>query len=157
MTAPLPKQMPLGLRGARKTDVRTQFAAVCYRIKASRVEILLITSRRTRRWIVPKGWPVRGKSPSESALHEAWEEAGVVGRVNPRPIGIYSYVKLLGQDAGLPCVAMVYAVKVKELARDYPERAERRRKWVSRKKAGAMVDEPELARILREFDPKALR
>ena len=69
------KQLPINLHGARKSEIRTQFAALCYRIKRGKVQILLVTSRGSRRWIVPKGWPIEGKTPAASALREAWEEA----------------------------------------------------------------------------------
>ncbi|WP_415921178.1 NUDIX hydrolase [Tateyamaria sp. SN6-1] len=149
------KQLPLTYGKAQKSDVRTQFAALCYRIKANKVQVLLITSRRSGRWILPKGWPIDGKTPSESAAQEAWEEAGVVGHAEQRPLGLYAYTKITGPEDGLPCVAMVYPVRVKALKKDFPEAGQRKRKWVSRKKAAAMVGEPELARILRDFDPRA--
>ncbi|MEL6564346.1 MAG: NUDIX hydrolase [Pseudomonadota bacterium] len=154
MTAPFIKQLPLSFGKGHKTDVRTQFAALCYRVKGDKVQVLLVTSRGTGRWILPKGWPINNKTPSESAAQEAWEEAGVIGRPDPRPLGLFSYVKTTGAEAGWPCVAMVYAVRVKSLESDFPEAGQRKRKWVSRKKAAAMVGEPELARILRDFDPR---
>ncbi len=156
MTAPMIKQLPLSLGRAKKADVRTQFAALCYRIKNDKVQVLLVTSRRTKRWIVPKGWPIDGQTPGDSAAQEAWEEAGVFGRADQRPLGMFSYNKHMGDDDGLPVAAMVYAVKVKSLSTDYPEAAERKRKWVTRKKAAQMVDSPELSRILRDFDPRFL-
>ncbi|MEL7131922.1 MAG: NUDIX hydrolase [Pseudomonadota bacterium] len=155
MTAPMIKQLPLVLGKAKKADVRTQFAALCYRVKNDKVQVLVVTSRRTRRWIIPKGWPMDGLTPGDSAAQEAWEEAGVVGRADQRPLGMFSYNKDMGDDA-LPVAAMVYAVKVKSLASDFPEVSERTRKWVGRKKAAQMVDSPELARILRDFDPRFL-
>ncbi|MFC6583776.1 NUDIX hydrolase [Sulfitobacter aestuariivivens] len=54
--------------------MRTQFAALCYRVKKGKVQVLLVTSRGTKRWIVPKGWPMDGKTPAQSAALEAWEE-----------------------------------------------------------------------------------
>lgn len=151
------KQMPLSLGNAQKSDVRTQFAALCYRLSNGRVEILMITSRRSGRWILPKGWPMDGKTPADSARAEAWEEAGVIGRSEPGPIGLFSYTKSRGKGVSLPCVAMVYPIRVKSLSDDYPERKLRRRKWMTRKKAAAVVAEPELARLLRGFDPRLFR
>ncbi len=157
MTAPIIKQLPLSFGQADKTDVRTQFAALCYRVKNDKVQILLVTSRGSGRWIVPKGWPMDGKTPAESAAQEAWEEAGVQGASDSRPLGLFSYNKSLDDvDTGLPCVAMVYGIKVKSLAQNYPEVGQRRRKWVGRKKAASLVDEPELSRILRDFDPRII-
>ncbi len=157
MTLQSPKQLPISLKGARKTDVRSQFAALCFRIRRDKPEVLLITSRGSRRWIIPKGWPMHGKTPGESALQEAWEEAGVKGRAIERCIGIYSYNKVVDGNKGLPCVAMVYPIKVKSLEDKFPERGQRRRKWLSPRKAAARVAEPELKQIIKTFDPKLLK
>lgn len=147
------KQLPISLHGARKGDVRTQFAALCYRIKRGKVQILLVTSRGSKRWIVPKGWPMEGKTPADSACHEAWEEAGVTGKPDGPCLGVYSYAKEMGSMDDLPCLAMLYPVAVKSLAKKYPERGQRRRRWVSRKRAAKMVAERELAQLIMDFDP----
>ena len=147
------KMQPIKLRGARKRQVRTQFGALCYRIRNGKIQVLLITSRRRKRWIVPKGWPMHRATPVKAALREAWEEAGVEGKVMGNALGVYSYVKQ--DDAGpLPCVVALFPVKVKALADTFPEVGQRRRKWVSPKKAAAMVDMPELAQIILRFDPR---
>ena len=156
MSLPMIKQLPLTYSGAGKRDIRTQFAALCYRVQNDKVQILLVTSRGSGRWIIPKGWPKDGATPSKSALSEAWEEAGVKGRAMDVCLGLYSYEKELDEIDNLPCVAMVYPVKVKSLETKYPEAKQRKRKWVSQKQAAKMVAEPELARILKDFDPKAL-
>lgn len=156
MTAQITKPLPLNIVPHRKTDVRTQFAALCWRIKNRKVQVLLITSRRTKSWIIPKGWPIPEKSPGASAMTEAWEEAGVQGVVDERPLGVFSYLKDMDSDDGLPCVAMVYGLRVKSLAKVYPEMNLRKRKWVSCKRASTMVNAPELARILRDFDPRKM-
>ena len=148
------KQLPISLSVGRKTDVRTQFGALCYRLKKGKVQVLLITSRAAKRWIIPKGWPSDGKTPTESAVIEAWEEAGVRGETDGRCIGIFSYKKDMSDLGSLPCVAMVFAIEVTELAEDYPEAHERDRQWMTRKKASKLVDEPELSRIIRDFDPR---
>ncbi len=148
------KQLPISIHGARKGDVRSQFAALCYRVRDGKVQVLLITSRNAKRWIVPKGWPMNAKTPAAAAEQEAWEEAGVQGQVTGGCLGVYSYAKDMGDGEILPVVAMVYPVKVKATLDDYPEAGQRRRKWVSRKKATRMVMEPELARLIRDFDPR---
>ncbi len=150
------KQLPISLHGGQKGELRTQFAALCYRIKKGKVQILLITSRRTKRWIVPKGWPMEGKTPFESAAQEAWEEAGVTGKAKPECLGVYTYAKVR-EDNDLSCLAMLYAVKVTALAKRYPESNERKRRWMSRKEAARRVAEPELARMIRDFDPRPNR
>ncbi|WP_324753596.1 NUDIX hydrolase [Roseovarius sp. Pro17] len=150
-------QIPIDLNDAHKSDVRTQFGALCFRIVRGKPEVLLVTSRRTKRWIVPKGWPMDGKTPAESAEIEAWEEAGVRGRMYDRCLGLYSYRKAMEGEDDLPCVIMVYAMKVRELASEYPEAQERKRKWLRPKKAAALVDEPDLAHMIRHFDPAQVK
>ncbi|MEM1303059.1 MAG: NUDIX hydrolase, partial [Pseudomonadota bacterium] len=86
-------QLPLSVDITDKRDVRTQFAALCYRIVSDKTQILLISSRRTGRWIIPKGWPIDGRTPSSCALTEAWEEAGVVGKVTGGCLALYTYLK----------------------------------------------------------------
>ena len=148
------KQLPISLHGSTKNELRTQFAALPYRIKEGKVQILLITSRGSKRWIVPKGWPMEGKTPAESAQQEAWEEAGVTGKARGGCIGVYSYAKILEDKDDLSCLVMLYPVQVKSLSKRYPERGQRRRVWMSRKKAAGRVAEPELARLIRDFDPR---
>jgi 8-oxo-dGTP pyrophosphatase MutT (NUDIX family) len=97
-----------------------------------------------------------GRTPAEGALQEAWEEAGVCGKPSDRSLGLFSYLKRLDDGTSLPCVAMVYPVKVSKLEKDFPEAGERKRKWVTPKKAAQMVFEPELAQILKNFDPRLL-
>lgn len=133
-------------------EARTQFGAICWREGPSGAEVLLITSRDTGRWVIPKGWPIDGLPPEGSAAREAWEEAGVTGRADPQCIGLYSYDKLLGKAAApkgaLPCVVAVYALKVEKLARSFPEAGQRRRKWFRARKAATKVAEPELQALL---------
>lgn len=157
MTLHLPKQLPLSLQAARKTDVRTQFGALVYRIVNDKVQVLLITSRGTKRWIVPKGWPMPGMTPAKAAAQEAWEEAGVKGKVTNHCLGLFSYNKVLDKKKSIPCVVLVYPVKAQSLAKDFPEAGQRRRKWFSLKKAAAKVAEPELAQILETFNPRLLK
>ncbi len=152
---------PLAPAGARKDEPRTQFAALCWRMRQKRVEVLLVTSRGTGRWIAPKGWPVEGLTPSAAAAREAWEEAGARGRVDEVCLGLYTYVKSLREDGAvvgeLPCAVAVFPLEVEKLARGFPEAGQRRRRWMSRRKAAARVTEPELARLIAGFDPAAMR
>jgi 8-oxo-dGTP pyrophosphatase MutT (NUDIX family) len=143
-------QIPLRAARAGKRDLRTQFAALCWRARRGRVEVLLVTARRSGRWIPPKGWPMRGLTPADAAAREAWEEAGAEGRTTDACLGVYTYYK---KRLRLPCAVAVYPLEVRRLARDWPERSERRRRWMSRAKAASQVSEPELARILTSFDP----
>jgi len=155
MTLAKAKMRPIQLASGAKRDVRTQFGALCYRIVGEKIQVLLITSRGTGRWIIPKGWPVDGATPAEAALSEAWEEAGVEGKARGNALGIYSYVKQ-EEDADLPCVVAVFGVQVTNTKRKFPEADQRERKWVSRKKAAALIGEPELAQIVKNFDPRKM-
>ena len=157
MTAAKPKLLPMRLESASKRDVRTQFGALCFRVREDKVQVLLITSRGTGRWIIPKGWPMHGETPSGAAATEAFEEAGVEGKVYDTVLGVFSYRKNLPDEDNLPCVVAVFPLSVKKILKDFPEAAQRKRKWFSQKKASALVSEPELAQLIRSFDPRRLR
>ncbi|EEE36376.1 hydrolase, nudix family [Rhodobacteraceae bacterium KLH11] len=128
---------------------RVQVAALCTRGAGPGNDVLLITSRGTGRWILPKGWPIDGLNGPETALQEAWEEAGVrASDVQDDPVGHYSYDKILGNGTAQPVTASVYRVQVTDLAEEYPEAAQRKRCWVSPKVAAERVQEPELRDLL---------
>jgi 8-oxo-dGTP pyrophosphatase MutT (NUDIX family) len=124
-----------------------QAAAVPYRWRANGPEVLLVTSRSTHRWVVPKGTIKHGLSACESAAEEAYEEAGVGGHVGPSCIGIYSYVKTQGRRT-VRCLVRVYLLRVTASYADWPERGERRREWMSLANASIRVREPALRKIL---------
>ena len=129
---------------------RLQVAALCYRRKGADKEVLMITSRDTGRWIIPKGWPMRGKTDAEAALQEAWEEAGVKSAsIEGEPIGSFAYDKVLNDGLPLPVEAQVYSIKVDRLSDNFPEAGERKRAWMSPREAANLVDEPQLQEILR--------
>jgi 8-oxo-dGTP pyrophosphatase MutT (NUDIX family) len=151
------KELPVSIPGGHGARLRTQYAALCYRVREGRPMLLMTTSRGTGRWITPKGWPIHGLSPAQTAAQEAWEEAGVIGKAVDRCLGLYRSEKVIDGKRKVPCVVLVYPVKVCKLARRYPERGERKRKWLSPRKAAARVCNPELAEILGSFDHKALR
>lgn len=142
---------------ASKQDVRLQTGTLCYRIVKDHPEILLITSRDTGRWVVPKGWPMQGKSLPEAARIEAWEEAGAEGKVFDHVLGMYGYQKRQNGDEPLHCIVTLFPMKVKRLIDDFPEAGQRKRKWFSPRKAAERVDEADLALILRTFDPRRFR
>lgn len=145
------------LEGAEKAP-RSQYGALCWRMHRGHVEVLLITSRDTGRWVIPKGWPIDGLDPAASAAREAWEEAGVRGDFDAEPLGLYTYDKVLNPDASLPCAVAVFPLRVDELAAKFPERKERRRKWFAAAKAAKKVAEPELRALFRSLaeDPTTL-
>ncbi|MBM2294167.1 NUDIX hydrolase [Sulfitobacter pseudonitzschiae] len=131
---------------------RLQVAALCHRSKGDDTEVLLVTSRDSGRWIIPKGWPIRGLKSSEAALQEAWEEAGVRNsKATPAPIGTYTYDKRQSTGWDMPVETLVYSVSVNELSEEFPEAHERTRRWVLSRDAADMVAEPELQMILRQL------
>lgn len=141
MNAPLPQ-------------AATQHAALCYRRTGSdAVEILLVTSRDTGRWVLPKGWPKKAEAGAETALREAYEEAGVVGRAIGGCLGIYSYDKTMPKGPALPCCVAVHAVEAAHLDYSYPETGLRNRAWFSPADAAEAVAEAELKVLLAAFHP----
>lgn len=139
------------------TEVQTQFGALCWRMRKDEVQVLLVTTRSSRRWVPPKGWPMPDRSPAEAAAQEAYEEAGVEGKPQDICLGVYPYIKDIGQRDSQPCVIALFPVRVKTLLGNWPEAGQRRRKWFSRKKAAAKVQEPELRQLIRDFDPRKLK
>lgn len=127
---------------------RDQVAALCHREQHGETEVLLITSRDTGRWIVPKGWCMNGKTDAEAAAIEAWEEAGVKGEVSQDPLGSFTYVKGMDDGDDVLCRADVYAIEVDHLAKNFPESDERRRRWLPVEKAADRIAEPELRKLL---------
>lgn len=125
-----------------------QFGALCWRKHRGHVQVLLITSRDTGRWIIPKGWPHDGLTAAGSAAEEAWEEAGVEGVVHETPMGLYSYDKVLKPGVVQPCIVTVFGLRVARLRAKFPERRERRRKWFDAARASRKVAEPELRALL---------
>jgi 8-oxo-dGTP pyrophosphatase MutT (NUDIX family) len=141
---------------------RLQYGALPYRFRPDgSVEILLVTTRRTRRWIIPKGWKIKGKKPAKSAAQEAFEEAGVRGTVSEKPIGRFVYDKWL-DDHGVaaPCEVRVFPLLVKRQEATWRECQEREIRWVDRSAALQLVEEAGLREIIEEFldrhseDPK---
>ncbi|MBU2981375.1 NUDIX hydrolase [Lentibacter algarum] len=131
---------------------RLQVAALCYRQKGADKKVLLVTSRDSGRWIIPKGWPMNNKNAGEAALQEAWEEAGVrKGEVTGKALGHYDYDKELKSGLPVAVQTLVFPVEVSEMRDEFPESSERTRKWVSPEEAANMVREPQLQDMLREL------
>ena len=126
----------------------TQYGAICWRMHRGKVEVLLITSRDTGRWVIPKGWPMTGRSPAEAAAREAWEEAGVEGKVSDMGLGRFSYAKVYSAKRAISCQVEVFGLRVAKLVDDFPERKQRRRKWFAAEKAARKVNEPQLRDLL---------
>jgi 8-oxo-dGTP pyrophosphatase MutT (NUDIX family) len=136
----------------RKTTPYVQYAALPYRLVSNLdLEVLLVTSRETRRWVIPKGWPVQKLTPHRSAAHEAMEEAGLVGRIGRRSIGTYRYRKRLSTGSVVPCQVTVFPLKVSKQLMSWPEKDQRRTKWFKRDAAAKAVKEPELRAIIKDL------
>lgn len=142
------------LRAEPDREPKTQYAALPWRQVADGiVEVLLITSRESRRWVIPKGWPMRKLGPDRTAAQEAYEEAGVEGTAKRRSVGTFHYDKRLASGRLQHVRVLVFPLEVKAEKSNWPERAERERFWTSPAEASRMVDEPELRRILARFAP----
>jgi len=132
-----------------------QFAALPIRwTKKNNLRVLLVTSRDTGRWVMPKGWPMDGKKPWRAAAIEAMEEAGVMGVISEEEIGTYEYHKGLGDGTKVKCNVSLYPLMVDRTLKNWPERNERRRKWFSAEKAAKAVKEPQLRAILKDLRKK---
>ena len=128
-----------------------QYAALPWRDGEGGREILLITSRETRRWVIPKGWPMKRRTPPEAAAREAFEEAGVRGEVSADPAGAYTYLKSFKQVLVFRCEVQVFPLEVTAELDDWPERADRTRRWFPAEEAAAAVQEPELQALIRSW------
>jgi 8-oxo-dGTP pyrophosphatase MutT (NUDIX family) len=127
-----------------------QVAALPYRLRDEGLEFLVITSRRRKRLIVPKGWPMQGKENSAAAAIEADEEAGVKGVIAASPVGSFKYLKDVGPRA-VPVIAAVFPLQVKKVKSRWKERKERKRMWLSADEAVARLDDGELSDLVKRY------
>jgi 8-oxo-dGTP pyrophosphatase MutT (NUDIX family) len=140
------------LRPEPDREPRTQYAALPWRKRDDgAVEMLLITSRESKRWVIPKGWPMKDKTPEAAAAQEAYEEAGVIGKPGRKTVGLYHYDKRLRSGRLQHVRVMVYPLEVREARDIWPEMTERDRLWSSPAEAASLVDEPELRTLLAKF------
>ncbi|CCV05373.1 NUDIX hydrolase [Mesorhizobium metallidurans STM 2683] len=139
------------VRKARRGERMRQVAAIPFRLNGyGNVEVMLVTSRATRRFIVPKGWPMKGKSGRKAATIEAQEEAGVLGKTLKEPAGIYSYWKRL-ENRFVRVDVIVYLLAVTEELTNWQEAESRQRAWLTPEEAALLIDEPELSTLLRDL------
>lgn len=131
-----------------------QHAALPYRVTENGIFILLVTSRETRRWIIPKGWGKKGVEPQDMAALEAFEEAGVRGKVKKKPLGSFTYDKRLDDGQIITCEVTVFALEVTDELTIWPESTQRERRWVSIADAESMISEPGLVPLLRRLSVK---
>ena len=136
---------------------RQQTAALCFRYKdgGAEIEVLIVTSRGSRNWIIPKGWPMKKKTLAESAAIEAFEEAGVRGKVLERAIGRYTYLKELDGGAVVPCIVDVFQIEAETIHERFKELGQRVIAWVSPVEAARRVREIELKSLLIDFRPRS--
>jgi 8-oxo-dGTP pyrophosphatase MutT (NUDIX family) len=126
-------------------EPRAQFAALPWRLDLS---------RESHRWIIPKGWPMKGKKSARCAAQEAFEEAGVRGHVSKRPAGDYAYEKRLKNGRLQKVRVQVFPLRVEDEAESFLEAGQREKLWLPPVEAARKVDEPELMVLLATFQPK---
>ncbi|MCA0011000.1 NUDIX hydrolase [Mesorhizobium sp. B292B1B] len=137
------------VRKAKKGETIRQVAAIPFRLdQRGHIEVMLVTSRTTRRFIVPKGWPMKGKSGRKAATIEAQEEAGVLGKTLKQPAGTYSYWKRLA-NRFVRVDVIVYLLEVTQELADWQEAKRRQRAWLAPADAAMLIDEPELSTLVR--------
>jgi 8-oxo-dGTP pyrophosphatase MutT (NUDIX family) len=131
-----------------------QFGALPFRwIGNGSLKVMLVTTRGRKRWMIPKGWPIPGFTPHETAAQEAFEEAGLVGYVDPKAVGSFRYNKRLGPGRQIRCTVEVFPLHVDHQRSHWLEMGERETRWLSATKAASLVSEPDLKKILLSFHP----
>lgn len=125
-----------------------QYGVIPFRIRKDRVEIMLITSRNARRWVVPKGWPIGRKPPRQVARIEALEEAGLEGRLGKQPVGFFHYLKRIDSGAVVLCRVEVFTLAVRRQRKTWLESHERTRRWFPSEHAIELVREAELKELI---------
>lgn len=133
------------------TKLPQQTGALPWRRRGKRLQVLLVTGRVSKRWSVPKGWPMFGKTLAEAAAREAYEEAGVKGTAEEQPIGRFDHRKTHSQLGALDVTILVHALEVKQSLSNWPEKAERARRWLDIDKAAELVENAQLREVLLGF------
>jgi 8-oxo-dGTP pyrophosphatase MutT (NUDIX family) len=115
------------------------------------MEVLVITTRETKRWTIPKGWSIKGLAPHQAAEREAWEEAGIKGKAKKKPFGHFTCVKTLADGHKVPSVVQVHLLETRLTRSHFPERGQRDVVWLPASEAALVVDEPKLKGLLGKF------
>ena len=136
---------------------KKQVAALPWRHSGTGIEVMLISSRETRRWVIPKGWPVAGLSPPEAAAREAYEEAGIGGQMSRKPIGSFDYDKRLNDGSTQRCEVTVFGLEQMIQHPDWPEQGQRQVRWFPVPDAAHAVQEPGLRDIIRRLEQSLSR
>lgn len=145
-------KFPKVKRKSLDSEPRQQFAALPWRNGEAGLEFMLLTSRDTRRWVIPKGWPMKGRKPHMTAALEALQEAGLLGRVEKKPIGCFLYRKRLKNGAVLLCKVDVFPMRVLRQRKNWPEKNQRLTRWTAQAEAADFVAEAELKEIILSFN-----
>ncbi|WP_349962489.1 NUDIX hydrolase [Rhizobium sp. ZPR3] len=133
-------------------DMAEQYGALCFQYSKENVlKVLLITTRETRRWMTPKGWAIKGLTGGQVAEREAWEEAGVKGKVKKNTFGYFTYLKVLDDGETIPSVVEVHLLEVRKQCQKFPESGQRMIEWMVPEEAVRRVREPELKGLLMRF------
>ena len=137
---------------AATSPILNQAGVIAYRVLDGKVQVLLMTSRDTGRWIIPKG-NINGRStPSKAAEKEAYEEAGVIGAItSSTPLGIYTYSKKLASGEARAATVEVYLLRITERLKKWPEKGKRKLSWVSTKEAVGLIEELGVVPLLRRL------
>ena len=133
-----------------------QYAALPYRFLDGVLEVMLITSRETQRWVIPKGWPEKNMSAHVAAAHEAYEEAGIRGDISDLPYATFDYMKRMPNDKRKRCTVLVFPLAVRKELDDWPEKGQRKREWVSPAEAASRVAEIKLIDMLTKLATEPL-
>ncbi len=128
-----------------------QYAALPWRKVKGKMEILLITTSNARLWIVPKGWPIEGRTPSESAAQEALEEAGLEGEIAAEPLGSFRHHKQAKSGETILCTVYLYPMEVTSQRESWPEKHLRESRWYSVQEALHRIKNPNLRRLIMKF------
>ena len=151
MTAILANPVPQHLEDLPRND-HLQYGVLPWRIgRQGGLRILLITDRDGNGWGVPKGWPVEGRVPFMSAALDAFEEAGIIGDIDPRPLTDYGYSRLGDDGSRLACRVTLFAMRVRGTLLHWKERGERQRRWFDASEAADRLANIELARFVRKL------
>ena len=148
------KKTKLRKLAARLGRVR-QVAALPYRDGEDGLEILVITSRRTKRLVIPKGWPMRGIKDARAAAIEAREEAGVAGKIGTRPLGSFDYLKQVGSDP-IKVTTSVFPLRVCTIRSSWKEKRQRKRKWMPIEQAAKELDDVGLRALIQQYSKDLL-
>ena len=127
-----------------------------YLVEGGELRLLLISSRDTHRWVIPRGRVERRFGQLGTATQEAFEEAGIIGEVGSTPLGCYTYFKRAADGTDTPAVVRVFPCKVVEQLADWPEKESRSQEWVTVDRAVRMVREKGLARLFRRLQQMLL-